>query len=343
MSDAFDRLFRTAARRGRAVGVCPGAEVLAAYLDNGLTSEERSTVEAHAADCVLCQQHLGLLGSLGIEPPAPEVEAARSWLVRWGWLVPVATAVLVVAIWTRTPEPPRGAEPQVADSQARRNQLPSQPATEAKAESAANAPAKDKTAGDESEGTRTSTPAPGRERNDVATKQALPAAPPPMAALTSDPVAEADRVGQLADATRAPAEARAKEDAAGGARQEAQFMRKSAEPALQATASPTEIYRARGARIDRSRDAGTTWQEAFADASLRFTAAACAQGGPCWFGTATGVVIRTGQGGFVRNDLPERLPVIAIEPGSGLSATVVAGPRRFRTADGGARWEILAP
>jgi hypothetical protein len=120
-------------------------------------------------------------------------------------------------------------------------------------------------------------------------------------------------------------------------------MRKATEPlTIQAAASSTERYRTTGGRIERSRDGGTTWHEAFADPSLSFTASACTPGGPCWFGTATGVVVRTSQEGLVRTSLPEPLPVVAIAAGPGLEATVTAGPRRFHTTDG-TTWVRLTP
>ena len=102
MSESFDRALRSAARRGRPAGVCPDAASLAAYADNGLTADERRRVEAHAADCATCLEHLALLGAISLDREAPE--PSRSWLVRWGWLVPVATAVLLVAVWVRLPE-----------------------------------------------------------------------------------------------------------------------------------------------------------------------------------------------------------------------------------------------
>ena len=102
MSESFNRALRSAARRGRPAGVCPDAAMLAAYADNGLTADERRVVETHAADCATCLEHLALLGAVSLDRDAPQ--PARSWLVRWGWLVPVATAVLVVAVWVRLPE-----------------------------------------------------------------------------------------------------------------------------------------------------------------------------------------------------------------------------------------------
>ena len=102
MSDSFDRALRAAARRGRPAGVCPDAAMLASYADNGLSEDERRFVEAHVADCATCLQHMALLGAVSLDREAPE--PSRWWLAQWRWLVPVATAVLVVAVWIRLPE-----------------------------------------------------------------------------------------------------------------------------------------------------------------------------------------------------------------------------------------------
>jgi hypothetical protein len=139
----------------------------------------------------------------------------------------------------------------------------------------------------------------------------------------------------LADAAPPPAVAESKDTAeAGAARQEARLMRKAAEPAQFAAMSPTVTYRANGGRIERSSDGGRAWQEVFSDAALTFTASACAPGGPCWFGTATGEILRTSGDRFVRSKLPDTVPVVLITPGADLAATVTAGRRVFRTTDG---------
>ena len=89
MSEPFDRTLRAAARRGRPVGVCPDAALLAAYADNGLTADERHSLETHAADCVTCQQHLALLGAVSLDRDVPQ--PSRSWLTQWGWRVAGST------------------------------------------------------------------------------------------------------------------------------------------------------------------------------------------------------------------------------------------------------------
>ena len=343
MSDPFDRVVRAAARRARAVGVCPDPEQLAGYLDNGLTSEERAAVEAHAADCLRCQQHLSLLGAVSVERPDPEVAASRSWLVRWGWLVPVATAVLVVAVWTRTPAPV-DAPAQFPQREVAPAIVPA-PAPPAAAERAAPSPAGN--AAGKSRDAR-AVPVPpvkaeaDRERQDFAAqsvpRSAEPAAPK-AAPAPPPPAVASDQVGQLADRARPPAEAEAKESAAAPIRDEARLMRKAAAPVREAAASARERYRAAGGRIEQSHDGGASWQEAFNDASLTVTAVACTPGGPCWFGTSTGVVLRADGSGFSRSRLPEAGAITAIEVTSPPGVTVAVGSRRYRSSDGSA-WTL---
>jgi hypothetical protein len=102
----FERSLRAAARRGQPGGVHPDASLLAAYVDRGLSAAERAERESHVAGCAECMEHLALLGSVNVpdEPEAPSVEwSPRQLLTRWGWLVPVATVVVLVAVWERQP------------------------------------------------------------------------------------------------------------------------------------------------------------------------------------------------------------------------------------------------
>ena len=104
----FERSLRAAARRGRPGGVHPDASLLAAYVDRGLSDTERAELEAHVADCSECMERLALLGSVNVpdEPEVPSFEwSPRQLLSRWGWLVPVATVVVLVAVWERQPSP----------------------------------------------------------------------------------------------------------------------------------------------------------------------------------------------------------------------------------------------
>lgn len=362
MSESFDRALRAAARRSRPAGVCPDAAMLASFADNALMGDERRALEAHMADCAVCLEHLALLGAVSLdrEPPQP----SSSWLVRWGWLVPVATAVLVVAVWVRLPEqqqvlqPERVAPPSSTETaapvaqdkssadaaatpiQAERDEADSRIAGKAKPSAAARAQAPEEAKLDE---LRT------LERRDAARENAASAPARPFGGLAAVPPAPA-----TPPATAAPSPAAAA--VVGAQKEEKQaadsLRQRAAEPQLRksladaeasfASASPSEVYRVAGTRIEQSKDGAQTWHEVLSDPRSTFTAAACAPGGPCWFGTADGHVLRRTESGFTRTALPVRTRVVAIVPSGSQAATVTldAG-QRFRTTDGGATWQSV--
>ena len=358
MSDSFDRALRAAARRGRPAGVCPDASMLASYADNGLTGDERRVLEAHVADCAVCLEHLALLGAVSLdrEPPQP----SSSWLVRWGWLVPVATAVLVVAVWVRLPEqqqvfqpervaPPSSTEPAAPVAQessadtaatpihAERDEADSRIAGKAKPSAAARAQAPEEAKLDElrtlerrDAARENAASAPARPFGDLAARPPAPATPPaiaaPSPAATAGVGAQKEET-QVADSVRQRAA-------------EPQLRKSLAEAeASFASASPSEVYRVAGNRIEQSRDGAQTWREVLSDPRSTFTAAACAPGGPCWFGTADGEVLRRTESGFTRTSLPVRTRVVAIAPSGPQAATVsLDAGQRFRTTDGGVTW-----
>jgi hypothetical protein len=107
MSDLhFDRALRGAARRGRPEGACPDATALASYVDRSLSPDERAALEAHIASCPTCMEHLALLAAVDV--PETPADPSVAWSFErvfgsWRWLVPVATVVLVVAVWLRLP------------------------------------------------------------------------------------------------------------------------------------------------------------------------------------------------------------------------------------------------
>src|SRR5580765_435542 len=126
----FERSLRAAARRGRPGGVHPDASLLAAYVDRGLSDTERAELEAHVADCSECMERLALLGSVNVpdEPEVPSLEwSPRQLLSRWGWLVPIATVVVLVAVWERQPSRPASSAPTSPAAPAVQKQMPPAP------------------------------------------------------------------------------------------------------------------------------------------------------------------------------------------------------------------------
>lgn len=362
MSEPFDRALRAAARRSRATGVCPDAVMLAAYADNGLSADERGQVEAHAADCAKCLEHLALLGAVSVERDTPEM--SRSWFAHWGWLVPVATAVLVVAVWIRLPERapvPAAARQDTPPAAVPYDALPEQENAAAASRRLAD---QDKSANQKRRGAAIAQSAtPGRarpaeskadelaslERRDEARQKA---AAPPTAAEDSTALTIGGRAVGQATAQTAPPAAPAMADAAKKEAQGAEFSRrreadllmsaKTASAPLVVSASPSESYRAVGSRIDLSEDGGATWRSVLSEPPSTFTAAACAAGGSCWFGSADGRLLRRLHNGFSRSALPVRSRVAAIAPEGPQTAIVtVERGQRFRTTDGGATWQPI--
>ena len=115
MSDLhFDRALRGAARRGRPEGVCPDAAALASYVNRSLSPTEHAALEAHVASCAACIEHLALLAA--VDAPEAPADTSDAWSFErifgnWRWLVPVATIVLVVAVWMRLPGSREAAQP----------------------------------------------------------------------------------------------------------------------------------------------------------------------------------------------------------------------------------------
>jgi len=86
-------------------------DVLAAWTDGTLSAREQSAAEEHAADCAHCQAMLAAMARTA--PPEPP----RVWW-SWGsvrWLVPVAAALAVVAVWIGVNREPSSL-PQRADT-----------------------------------------------------------------------------------------------------------------------------------------------------------------------------------------------------------------------------------
>ena len=83
-------------------GACIDAETLAAWADGGLPRAEAAVVETHLADCDRCTAMLTTFART--IPDAPVTEPLwKRWHLRW--LIPVATAATVAALWVLVPRP----------------------------------------------------------------------------------------------------------------------------------------------------------------------------------------------------------------------------------------------
>jgi hypothetical protein len=366
----FERALRTAARHGRTAGVCPDAGMLAAYADRSLSTAEHAALEAHIADCVTCTEQLALIAALDVPEetaiPTPAFDIGHL-VRRWGWLVPVATAVLVVAVWMRTParkpfdaaSEGRQAAQAAADSKQRdaSTVLPASPAIE----QAARAPARD------SESDRAirqraaandapaATPLPKAEA--FATKAAP--APAPTISLQGAIVRKEDEIASdardsLSDGARpaSPAPPRPAEERqdlapagageAGSARSSGlALMRKTARASSMSEETGTVLVRATLGRIDRSTDAGRTWTTELTGLTDRIQVTRCPSADACWLGAESGAVfVRTADGTWLRRLLPAPAsPVRQIVALDREHATVgLSDGRRYVTTNSGLTW-----
>ena len=81
---------------------CVDAETLAAWADGGLPKAEAAAVELHLAECERCTAMVATFART-----TPDAPAAESLWTRWHlrWLVPLATAATVAALWVLVPRP----------------------------------------------------------------------------------------------------------------------------------------------------------------------------------------------------------------------------------------------
>ena len=350
MSDsAFNRALGAAARRGRQPGACPDAEVLAAFADGVLPRAERDAVVAHAADCARCTEHLGMLLPIAGARPAPE--RSRPFFQGWRWLVPVATAVILVAVWVRLPDPARistpGGGPQRhgehRDSHGESSAPANEDSREAQSPIGMPAPVPEAQLRSQPDGPVMEIPESDASGAVAPLTDLRRASPQEKAAPGSPPAAQmAERTSEAEAAPPAP-RPQAAEDriAAPSARA---FRFEAGAPQGLRVESGGALYRATGSRLERSLDSGTTWTALVEDAGAAFTAGACAPDGGCWFGTAAGVMVRHTDDGTIRTRLPAAAAVTDVAAASAAHAEVtLATGDRLRTSDGGSTWAPMAP
>jgi hypothetical protein len=314
---------------------CLEAETLAAWVDGSLSASEAAAAEAHAASCARCQT---MLASLVRTMPAAAV-APPWWRRRWAMagLVPLTAGAIALAIWVRTPAPAR---PSVA------------PAQEAASPSV-------------------SPPPPSAERLErrSATGEPTPraAAPqPPSAPFASNrgadvPQASAKDVQkqseielkdekkkaealQKRDAvstdTLAAAAPRAAEGRAAGLNESVVISQFRNVAEIAAPDGSSRWRLGASGSIQRSVDAGATWETVPSGTTRDLVAGSAPSAGVCWIVGRGGTVLLSVDGRTWRL-LPfvEQVDLVAIQARDALVASVTtADGRSFRTTDGGRTW-----
>jgi photosystem II stability/assembly factor-like uncharacterized protein len=106
--------------------------------------------------------------------------------------------------------------------------------------------------------------------------------------------------------------------------------------------SPDQAYRwrIRGAVVERSTNAGSTWQSATIPAGAVISAGTSPAADVCWLVGPNGTVLRTTNGSrFEAANVPGTVALVAVQATDAQRATVrAADGRTYVTTDGGKTW-----
>jgi hypothetical protein len=349
---------------------CPDAADLAAYYDQGLSADERATLEAHAVSCVRCQDQLAAIAR---SAPREELIPA-SPLTSWRWIAVLGTGTAAaVAIWIAvaplverelTPQEPTATAvaPQQAVEAPRAapavTPAPEPPAPESAADAPrsagraaaprrqpfgsgpASVPASAESPATRADADRLAAKARAAEPlAETAASGAAAAAPPP-AAPASPPAAG------LRDERAAAQTAKRQPDAPARRESLARSIAPERESIAIVAAAPhsTVRWQFAGVAISRSTDEGRTWTPTFT-APTPIVSAAAVSDLVCWAAGRAGLVMRTVDGtSWERLASPAAADLLDVEASSADEAIVTAANgRRFQTADGGKTWSALQP
>jgi hypothetical protein len=313
-------------------GQCLDADTLAAWADDGLSAGERSTVEAHAADCAPCQ---ALLAAMARTTPPPET--SRPWwqVHRIRWLVPLAGIGAAVIVWTVVPD----------RQNARPSELPPPPV-----DAVVKAPAPpDLNTPERSQLERRAAPRVAEERRPALADETGRVAPADKKETASaNETMRTDSFARQAPAPAAPAAV--PQAAAGGAPSSAVAERETLSRArASASVGDTMIVSSNpGSRwrivpngvVQRSADGGSTWQTQQTGVAVTLIAGASPSPSVCWLVGPGGIVLLSTDGqSWRRVTFPEPTDLVAVRATDDKTATVTtADGRAFSTDDGGLTW-----
>ena len=331
---------------------CPAPDVLAAFQERTLETDETARWLHHIADCRRCQALLATIGRAESDAGAEHAtrdSAAFPWW-RSHVLAPLAAfSIVVLAVWVVDPWPMLDTSVAVEDHQ---NPTPAQGEQASAATEFAQAtrvqqttaptvavpePAADLV-------TRTAA-TPLRERAPV--PRASPAPPSPLAASATPasvppPAATGDAVGRPESLTAVQRSAVARD--AAPRLEPARFAAIARPDALLIVApDPATRWRvAPGGSVERSDNRGATWRFQVRPGEQVIAGSAPSER-VAWLVGENGLVLRTIDGErWERTTAPVTTDLSDVYALDGLVATVsTADGRRFRTVDGGTRWAPL--
>ena len=335
--DSLDRLLERTARPRASTpppGSCLDAETLAAWTDGSLSDPQRAAAETHAADCDRC---LAVLAAIARTAPPPSAVQRPAWFsVRW--LVPLATAaVLIVAVMV-TRGPRESARETVALPLA--GPAPATPAAPA-APAAKDTPTETRAATAEQRKKEASsaigggTSAGSRRAEESTAKN--PDSPLERGTL--------DRIAVQPKPSAPPAASAAAASPALTPPAPAPLQSRSAFRQLPAIVSPDPNvqWRILDSNVERSTDGGRTWTLQPTGTDVSLLTGFSPSPSVCWIVGRSGVVLlSTDAVAWRRVDVPDpKADLVRVTARDALSATVTtADGRTYRTDDGGRSWTL---
>jgi hypothetical protein len=337
---------------------------LAAWADGGLGKAEAAAVELHLSECDRCTAMAATFVRT-----APDAPAAESLWRRWNlrWLVPVATAATVAALWVLIPSSDREPTPTLeSDVSLPAEPAPVAPAAEPPSVADARVQKRENTPADADRSAtfdrREEAPPPverraargearpvrpvAQEREEIAAV-APPAAPPP-------PPARSDQAALSAPAPPAGRAAASTAESSRDGTSRDKTLQQANRQGFAAVAAQFEVvspdpmtrWRVIGAgRVERTANGGATWEPASLPESATLTGGSSPASSICWLVGRTGAMYVTTDGlRFVRVPPPDRIDFVSIQAIDARRATVVTvDGRTFRTDDQGATWIRVTP
>jgi len=352
-NESMDRLLERAvkARRGEAPrDGCLDAETLAAWADGSLEARAREAAEAHAADCDRCLPLLATM--IRTTPPAARAQPRPGWFFL-RWVVPLTAATAAAIIWVAVDRSPSSPPVPPVSQIARADQpLPAEPSV---ATPSSGARERRVLSAPPSSELQKSAPRPGAKTNMAEARAARdadltgqgagnvagfvpppadqPQPPPPAAA---PPPARTESAAPFADASRQPERPRAMAETVGitAARQDL------VSPIEIGTPDPMVRWRLAAGVVQRSIDAGRSWQAQSTGSTDVLLAGSAPARDVCWMVGRSGTILLTTDGQTWRRipgPVDTDLTAVTATDASTASVTTAAG-RTYRTRDSGRTW-----
>jgi hypothetical protein len=327
---------------------CLDAEAMAAMMAGGLSGTALTAAQDHVAGCARCQQLLAALARIDVPDSAGETTRAR-----WGWLVwaaPLAAAAAVLAVWVAVPNRPSAPPTPVDSIGAPQSSAPPSSAAAADATSIAQLPsqAPQRTADNSPRRSEPSIGPDNRLKKDSAVARQSKNENDAGADRAAKPLERRDaplseqKVAAPSAMQAAPAAAPAPAPAASAKSFDAQkSLDRFADVAVViASTDPKVLWRIVGSAVQRSADAGATWDTQSTGSAVPLVAGAAASPSICWIVGRQGTVLVSIDGRTWRRvPFPETTDLSAVRAKDASSASVTtADGRIFSTIDAGATW-----